>query len=109
MKQTAKWKHVIADDPKNKANDKGTIVFATAGKGTRTTQLFVNLSDNHFLDNMGFTPFGKVVSGMETVQAITSKYGEKPHQGQITSQGNAYLKKTFPELDYITKATIVQD
>ena len=56
---------------------------------------------------MGFTPFGKVTSGLATVEAINSSAGEKPNQGSITSQGNAYLKKTFPKLDYITKARLI--
>ena len=59
---TARWKKAIPDDPKNAevGNTKGTVSFATAGKNTRTSQLFINLSDNDFLNNMGFTPIGRV-------------------------------------------------
>lgn len=65
-KATAKWKKNIQDDPKNPdvSNEAGTITFATAGPNTRTTQLFVNLGNNAFLDGMGFTPFGKVIEGL---------------------------------------------
>merc|ERR1711916_85569 len=106
---TAKYRKAIQDDPKNAeiGNKKGTITFATAGKNTRTTQLFINLGDNDFLNDMGFTPIGKVISGMETVEAINAEYGEKPNQGMITSKGNDYLKKSFPKLDFITQAKLI--
>jgi peptidyl-prolyl cis-trans isomerase A (cyclophilin A) len=96
----------IQDDPKNQSNKKGFVTFATRGPNTRTTQIFVNFKDNAFLDAQGFTPFGQVVSGMEVVEKITSQYGEKPNQGMIQSEGNAYLNKEFPKLDFVKKATI---
>ena len=44
---------------------------------------------------------------MEAVDKINAQYREQPDQGAIQSQGNAYLTKQFPKLDYVTKATIV--
>jgi peptidyl-prolyl cis-trans isomerase A (cyclophilin A) len=96
----------IQDDPKSQSNKKGFVTFATRGPNTRTTQVFVNFKDNSFLDGQGFTPFGQVVSGMEIVEKISSQYGEKPNQGTIQTQGNAYLNKEFPKLDFVKKATI---
>ena len=97
----------IHDDPVTHSNKPGTITFATAGPGTRTTQLFINFGDNGRLDRDGFAPFGQVISGMDVVNQIYSGYGESPDQGQITAKGKAYLDKSFPKLDSIKSATIV--
>eukprot|EP00316_Scyphosphaera_apsteinii_P017547 CAMPEP_0119312954 /NCGR_PEP_ID=MMETSP1333-20130426/27367_1 /TAXON_ID=418940 /ORGANISM="Scyphosphaera apsteinii, Strain RCC1455" /LENGTH=200 /DNA_ID=CAMNT_0007317661 /DNA_START=96 /DNA_END=698 /DNA_ORIENTATION=- len=103
----AEWREKkIRDDPVVKSNERGTITFATSGKDSRTTQVFINFVDNKNLDGMGFAPFGKVVSGMDTVDAIYAGHGETPDQGQIQSHGNGYLKKTFPRLSYINSATL---
>lgn len=104
-------------------------MFANAGPNTRTTQLFINYVDNKPLDTQGFTPFGKVVDGMPlfhthknyfisfisslidssmlTAQSINAQYAEQPDQNLIYSEGNVYLKSTFPALDYITSVQIV--
>ncbi len=98
----------LKDDPVKQHNTRGTIVFATAGPGTRTTQLFINLRDNtSSLDSQGFAPFGTVTEGMEVVDGLYSAYGERPDQGMITDQGAVYLNKNFPKLDKITAATII--
>jgi cyclophilin family peptidyl-prolyl cis-trans isomerase len=107
---SAKWREAnITDDPVKGSNTRGTITFATAGPGTRTTQLFINFGDNVGLDGQGFSPFGKVTDGMDVVDKINSEYGENPPetQGRLQNEGNAYLKKTFPNLDYIKSATII--
>jgi peptidyl-prolyl cis-trans isomerase A (cyclophilin A) len=102
-----KWEKPIKDDPVTQTNRTGAVVFATAGPNTRTTQLFINLRSNQSLDGQGFAPFGMVVEGMTVVQSLYDGYGERPEQGAITAQGNAYLKAKFPKLDFITKATIL--
>lgn len=113
-KVSAAWSDAkIQDDPVKASNTRGAITFATAGPNTRTTQLFINLVDNPRLDSMGFAPFGKVVQGMDVVDKLNGEYGEGapqgrgPYQGQVQAEGNAYLKKDFPNLDYIKSATIL--
>jgi hypothetical protein len=49
----------------------------------------------------------RVIEGMENVQKIDASHGELPDQDMITRRGNAYLKASFPKLDYITKTTIL--
>ena len=112
-KISAVWRDAnIQDDPVKQSNVRGNLSFATAGPNTRTTQVFINFGDNAGLDGQGFSPFGKVVSGMEVVDSLYNGYGEGapggqgPNQGQVQMQGNAYLEKAFPKLDYIKKATI---
>ncbi|MCB0384863.1 MAG: peptidylprolyl isomerase [Bdellovibrionales bacterium] len=107
--EASKWKQkVITDDSVKESNKSGYLSFATAGPNTRTTQLFINLNDNTNLDRMGFSPFAKVVEGMDVVKNINGEYGERPNQGAIQSEGNTYLKKSFPNMDYIKGATIAK-
>ena len=105
-----KWRLAnLKDDPAaGKSNLKGMVTFATAGANTRTTQLFINIKDNKFLDQMGFTPFGKVVEGMTAIAKINPEYGGKANQGVIQSEGNAYLKAEFPRMDYIKTARVLK-
>jgi len=104
----------LTDDPVVKSNRRGYVSFAMSGPNSRTTQVFINYDDrNANLDGMGFAPFGRVVQGMEVVDALFSGYGEGaprgrgPDQGRIQALGNAYLNSRFPKLDYIVKAAIV--
>ncbi|WP_339612479.1 peptidylprolyl isomerase [uncultured Rubinisphaera sp.] len=107
----AKWRsQPLQDEPMVGTNERGTITFAKGGPNSRTTQLFINYGDNSgSLDPQGFPPFGKVIEGMDVVDSLNSEYGERPDQGQIQSRGNEYLKKSFPNLDYIKSAEIIQE
>jgi peptidyl-prolyl cis-trans isomerase A (cyclophilin A) len=98
----------IKDDPVVQTNSRGRLVFATAGPGTRTTQLFINFGNNGRLDGMGFAPFGEVVEGMDVVDKIYPAYGEQPSQDLITNQGDAYIAKNFPKIDKIKLAKVLQ-
>ena len=104
---TKEWQKPITDDPARTSNLRGTLAFAvTSAPNSRTTQLFINLGDNRRLDQMGFAHLARIVRGMETVDRIYSEYGENPDQSLIEAQGNAYLTKAFPLLDYIRTARI---
>jgi peptidyl-prolyl cis-trans isomerase A (cyclophilin A) len=110
---SARWRAAsIPDDPVTQSNKRGMITFATAGPNTRTTQVFINFADNTNLDGMGFAPFGRIVSGMNVVDALNAEYGEGaprgrgPDQGRLQTEGNAYLAREFSRMDYVKKATI---
>ncbi len=104
----------IPHDKRAQHNERGTLVFAaTRMHDSRSSQLFVNLRDNSdSLDPQGFAPVGRIVSGMEVVDDLYSGYGDMPPSGagpdptQIQLEGNAYLTRRFPHLDYIKKASI---
>ena len=108
---TAAWeKATIKDDPHGQSNKRGTIVFATAGPNTRTTQLFINLKDNVSLDSQGFTPFGVVDGdGMKVVEMLYDQYGDSAGMDQeaITKGGKKYIETKWPRLDMIKTATFV--
>jgi len=63
---------------------------------------------------MEFAPFGRVVEGMDVLAKIHTGYGEGepkgkgPDQRKIERDGNEYLRKGYPELDWIEHATLVQ-
>jgi peptidyl-prolyl cis-trans isomerase A (cyclophilin A) len=114
---SAAWrKAVLKDEPAKQSNKRGFVTYANAGANTRSTILFISFRDNSYLDKMpGFAPFGQVVSGMEAADKIHSGYGESqdgggkgPRQSLLEQQGNAYLTKEFPRLDYIKAATIAK-
>jgi peptidyl-prolyl cis-trans isomerase A (cyclophilin A) len=111
-KFAGKWLEAnIDDDTVVASNKRGYITYAkSSAPNSRSTQLFINLKDNTRLDQMGFSPFGQVVSGMEVVDKLYGGYGEQVTQlqGEIAQQGNKFLEKNFPELDKIKKATIVK-
>jgi peptidyl-prolyl cis-trans isomerase A (cyclophilin A) len=106
--------HRLPDDPVAQPNTRGMVTFAAgSAPNTRTTQIFINYGDNSYLTQYGkFAPIGKVVEGMEIVDQLFSGYGEGaprgrgPDQARIAREGNAYLKTSFPKLDYIIHATL---
>ena len=110
-----RWSNApIRDDRVAASNVRGAVTFAMAGPNSRTTQLFINLVDNVLLDIDGFAPVGTVIEGMDIVDQIHSGYGELADRGgdgpisqNIAARGNTYLEESFPEMDYIVTATLV--
>jgi homoserine O-acetyltransferase len=106
----------IPDDPRRLSNVRGTVAYAFRDPNGRTTQVFINLRDNSAThDGEPFVPFGRVTSGMEAADAWYSEYGEKAgggirggRQDKLFEEGNAYLDREFPLLDFIRTAKIVR-
>jgi peptidyl-prolyl cis-trans isomerase A (cyclophilin A) len=96
------------DDPVKQSNKRGFVTFAKTGApNSRSTQFYINYGDNSTLDPQGFAPFGQILSGMEAVDKLYT-YGKSnvPDQSMISAEGNAYLQRDYPKLDFIKKATI---
>lgn len=103
----------LKDDPFTQSNVRGTVAFAFAVPNGRTTQVFFNLRDNSAThDKEPFTPFGRVIAGLELVDKVNAEYGEGPggiragKQDPFFAGGHAWLLKEFPRLDYIERATV---
>jgi cyclophilin family peptidyl-prolyl cis-trans isomerase len=109
------WRtRTLPDDPFLQSNVRGTVAFAFALPNGRTTQVFINLTDNSPThDKEPFTPFGRVIAGMEIADALNAEYGEGPggiragKQDAFFARGNAWLLREFPRLDFIRRATVL--
>jgi imidazolonepropionase-like amidohydrolase/cyclophilin family peptidyl-prolyl cis-trans isomerase len=105
----------IADDPRKQSNLRGMVAFAFAVPNGRTTQVYINTGDNSARnDGEAFSPFAKVVQGMDVVDALYSDYGETSgggiragKQGPIFEEGNYWLDRNFPALDRIERALVL--
>jgi peptidyl-prolyl cis-trans isomerase A (cyclophilin A) len=112
---SARWRDAnIPDDPVTQSNLRGVMTFAQASSpNSRSTQVFVTYGNHPRLDQSGFAPFGKVISGMDVVDSFYKGYGEGapegngPNQGAIQEKGNAYLDRDFPKLDRILSTHLV--
>lgn len=102
----------IKDDrPVGVSNLPGMLCFAKTGMpNSRSTQMFVNLGNNGSLDAQGFTPFAKVIEGMDVVRQLNTEYGENPKgedvQGRFKREGNDYILNRFPRLDIVRSVTL---
>ena len=78
MNQKHVNKTIENEADKGQANKRGTVAMArTSDPHSASTQFFINVSDNDFLnfksksnDGWGYCVFGKVVDGMETIDKI---------------------------------------
>lgn len=112
---TAVWnERPLADDPPRESNTRGTFAFAMRGPNDRRTQLYINLADNRRIDRDGFAVLGRVIEGMEVVDALYAGYGERSgggmragRQQRVLAEGNAYLDREFPKLDRLVRARVV--
>lgn len=113
----AAWKgRTMPDDSARISNTRGTLAYAMlTTPNTRTTQIFVNLADNAQLDAQGFAPFGRIVYGIDVIDRLYAGYDERAgggmragNQGPIEKEGNAWLEREFPKLDYIVRVRVVK-
>lgn len=110
------WRKGIEDEPVLAKNEAMSISFARGGKNTRSNQIFINLKDNHRLDELeysgvkGFPVVAKVIAGKEIVLQFYDGYGDKlgRKQDSINKFGNKFLRESFPKVDYIKKAYFIK-
>lgn len=117
-KVSAKWMDAnIKDDPAipGISNTPGTLSFAqTARPNTRSVQIFINRGNNGFLDKARgggapFVPFGRIIEGSDVVDKIHVTGENKPEanvQGNFQRHGNDYIKRQYPNVDFIRSVKI---
>lgn len=95
------------------SNLRGRVSFGSLGPHTRTTQLFIDYRDNQRLDH-DYAPIAQIVSGMNVIDRLYKGYGDAPPRGRgpdqdrIFAEGDAYLAKDFPKLDYVKTARLIK-
>ena len=115
------WRGKTLLDEAVKATDKkGTLSYARSNANTRSVQLFFNTVDNtprlDTLQTLGFPPIGEVIRGMGVLDSLNWEYSGTrggqtfpgPSQDSLRLEGNAYLHRNFPRIDYILKARIAR-
>jgi cyclophilin family peptidyl-prolyl cis-trans isomerase len=100
------------DDPSLFALERGTLAFAKAGPNTNSTQVFINYAENNRLADpqYNFTVFGKVVEGMDVVDAFV-QVGDPSgglDQGRLWSNGGEYLESLPVKPTMIERAVLVE-
>jgi homoserine O-acetyltransferase len=108
------YTNTFLDDSIHQSNIRGTFAFAMRGPNDRTTQIYINLADNVRNDGQGFSPFGRVVEGMDVVENLYNGYGDNSgggvragKQGPLLSGGNAFVDREYPRVDHLIHATII--
>lgn len=62
----------VNEDSELKFDKEGVVAMANAGRDTNGSQFFITFKDSPHLDG-GYTIFGEVMEGMETVHALTRR------------------------------------
>ena len=87
-------------------NDRGTLAMArTNDPHSATSQFFINLKDNDFLNHTsespagwGYTVFGKVIEGLETIDEIAKvQTGNVGGHGDVPVEAVTIIKATLEE------------
>jgi peptidyl-prolyl cis-trans isomerase A (cyclophilin A) len=113
-----KWNKQFPDDPSlDIPFRKGYMSFAGSGPNSRNSQVFITYADVDFLGNSPWeTPFARVVLDSEGEAVLNGIYkgddippfGNGPDQQRVFAEGNEYIKKNFPQVDYILHCDMLE-
>jgi peptidyl-prolyl cis-trans isomerase A (cyclophilin A) len=110
---SAAWHEaMVRDEPPKQPNERGYVAFAKSRPNSRWAPLVIHLKNNRDLDQVGYTPIGRVTQGMNVVDALSRARGAdsnaaNPDAVKLQTGGNVYLKASFPQLDYVTSAALL--
>jgi peptidyl-prolyl cis-trans isomerase A (cyclophilin A) len=105
---TAAWnKATLRPDRARQSNTRGRLSFAMGTLASElSTQVFINFGDNNKMDQDGFAAFGQIITSLVIVERMFDQYGGAADPKILYQEGNAWLLKYMPRLDYIKQATI---
>jgi len=110
---TAAWREAkLQDESAKQHNARGYVTFPRPAPKGRWAPLLIHLKDNHDLDRVGYAPFGKVTVGMNVIDSLEKTETEgapsakAPETAKLQAGGDAYLKASFPKLDYVVSASL---
>lgn len=106
----------IKDDPtQHRQILRGYLSFAGSGPDSRDSSLFIANADSDWLGKSPWeVPLGRVIEGMEVIDALNDEYGEiHPFNKDGIAQGKIwedvdYLKREFPNVDYFVDCAIIE-
>ncbi len=110
------WQAIkVPDEPVIKGNRTGALSFGRGGPHSRTTDLYINLKENTYLDTInfqnviGFPSFGKVIEGMEVVNSLYAGYGDDTMDTlHLMYSNKGEFIKRFPALDSIDRVYLLE-
>jgi cyclophilin family peptidyl-prolyl cis-trans isomerase len=98
----------IQDEPPKQPNERGYVVFPKSRPNSRWAPLAIHVASNRDLDAAGYAPFGKVIQGMNVLDALTRMpVAKSPDPSKVQQGGNSYLKASFPEVEYVKSAALL--
>jgi cyclophilin family peptidyl-prolyl cis-trans isomerase len=86
--------YMLPPEDNSLTHETGVIAMARSVQGVSGSQFYITLSPQPSLDAQGFTPFGKVISGMDTVRSLTKR---DPQQNPRAAPGDRILDITIEE------------
>ena len=110
---TSVWREaMIRDDSPKQPNDRGYVILSKTGPNMRWAPLTIHVTGNRQLDKVGHSPIGKVVQGLDVVDALSrerleASSGTAPDVVKLQTMGDTYLKASFPKVPYVTSATLM--
>ena len=102
--------NAINDDPSvGNAVARGVLSYAGSGANTRSSQLFFAYADQPHLGKQPWeVPFGKLrdEASLAVLDSFHQGYGDTVNQAALEEEGNAYIARDFPLIDFVRTCVV---